>query len=856
MIKKLSLIILLAILSLSAFSAQNLLANYNFINRTVGQNAEIYYAFNDYWNGFSDYNSYTSDTTKHFVRTIVDGSANVYFQRNYQSRLNEEFVYITNMVSLGGDIKAVLVNITEGQTYEIGFSLKTNNIYFDPTLCDYGFSVKVEWFDASSKLISTSCERANLDTSLIANAGVATATTGNMWKQYRNRVISPKGAKYFKYYIFAGKGVYLDNLDKVYIDDPVFQVVDKDVLKVNLQNKNSNYVYNNVFLKNGGSSNFSLKCKVNTDNLPELTGGGTPTLAYYCNIYSAENPANIYHSENSFTTNPTFNINISNWEAGKYIAEVKLVNKSNIDMVFQKVYNTFYVEDVSDYSGLVKKESNLLDIDGTNTFLLGLVDRGVNYGTTYFDNDGNPMGISEPVGTTYGADVVGSNDGLVSEAVVTEKYTGSTFRDYLNYSSTSVDNNFNYNDFAKLGLNAVYPAYLMRIPLIYKNLDFISGLHAITNQYTDLNIFFPLGEFNRQSYSRDLQFKMKLESDLYDSNIFGSDNAFTNVAKTVAGFNNVVSYVIGENTNLASLDEVKNKKDQMYKFDSTKPCAVTVDYNTLKSISGDFPINLKYGFNQFTNAIVLNIAPKEKYWTVDELNQIKEEWTDGAFLSNYLNYDGSYLVFVNFSLCKKQIKNGDLITYDSLTPHELIDIFQKLRPYVSGIFFDNVGNLTACNPDDPSSFPDYHYNLFRLFLKEKNSNHFIINDNADIEAAYSVNPATLVRVKTGAFEKNMKEFFPELYSSFHNGTSPVDPEDKDLINYYFYYNNVSKTSKSTIKFSVCQDMLDMFGTVVITHYKNNFQTEETINITEVDKDYTIEVEPNTISSFKMVLTGK
>lgn len=855
---RLSLIILLVFLSLNILCAQNLLANYNFINKTIDAYEEIHYSFCNYWHGYTDYTAYASDPSKHFVREIVGADSNVYFQRNYQGRTNEDFVYITNMASLGSGISFIPVDIYEEQIYEIGFSLQTNNIYFDPTLCDYGFSVKVEWYDSTSKLISTSREKANLDTALIAKTGVASATTGNNWKQYRNRVLSPKGAKYFKYYIVAGKGVYLDTADKVYIDYPVFQVVDKEPLKVNIVNKNSNYVYNNVFLKNGGSNNFSVNLKLNTADLPAVVGGTLPPLAYYIDIYNPANPAITYYSANSFDANPVFDCNASSFEAGKYIVRCKVVNKNNPNMIFKTVYNTFYVEDVKNYSGLVKKESNLLDIDGTKTFLIGLVDRGVNYGSMYFDVNGNPKGMSNPAGTTYGADTVGSNYGLVEESVDTNKDlfpANANDRDYLNYSSIISDNNFNYKDFTLLGLNAIYPAYLMRIPLIYKDYDFISGLNAVTNQYNYLNVFFPLGEFNRQSYSRDLQFKMKMESGLYDSNIFGSDNAFTNVAKTVAGFNNVVSYVIGDNTNLADLDEVKNKKDQMYKFDSTKPCAVTVDYNTLKSVSGDLPINLKYGINQFTNALVLNIAPKEKYWTDDELNQIKQDWLNGAFLNTYLKYDKSYLVFINFSLCKKQIKEGDLIRYTSLTPHDLIDMFQKLRPYVSGIFFDNVGSMTACNPDDPYSFPDYHYNLFRLFLKEKDSNHFIINDNQEIEEAYSNNPASMVSLKVGSTLSNLKDYFKELYSSFHKGSGD---EDKNLINYYFYYNNILKGSsnKQTIKFSVSQEMLDMFGTMVITHYKSNFTSEETLNIIEADKDYTVEVEPNTISSFKMVLTGK
>lgn len=856
---RLYLIILLVFLSLNILSAQNLLANYNFINKSIDSFDEIHYSFCDYWHGFTDYNAYISDPSKHFIREIVGSDAHVYFQRGYAGRINEESVYITNMASLGSGIKFIPVNIVEGQTYEIGFSLQTNNIYFDPTLCDYGFYVKVEWYDSTNKLISTSREKANLDTALIAKTGVASATTGNNWKQYRNKVLSPKGAKYFKYYIVAGKGVYLDTFDKVYIDYPVFQIVDKEPLKVNIVNKSSNYLYNNVFLKNGGLVNFSVNVRVNTADLPSITGSSSiPPLAYTCDIYSPANPDIIYYSSNSFDTNPVFDCDVYGFNPGKYIVRVKLANKNNPNMVFKTVYNTFYVEDVNNYSGLVKKESNLLDINGKNTFILGLVDRGVNYGSNYFDINGNPKGMSDPVGTVYGADHVGSNAGLVDESVSTNKDLiplNANDRDYLNYSSPIYSNNFNYVDFANLGLNAVYPAYLMRIPLIYKELDFINGLHAVTNQYADLNVFFPLGEFNRQSYSRDLQFKIKLESNLYDSNIFGSDNAFINVAKTVAGFNNVVSYVIGDNTNLADLDEVKNKKDQMYKFDSTKPCAVTVDYNTLKSVSGDLPINLKYGINQFTNALVLNIAPKEKYWTDDELNQIKQDWLNGAFLNTYLKYDKSYLVFVNFSLCKKQIKEGDLIRYDSLTPHDIIDMFQKLRPYVSGIFFDNVGSMTACDPNDANSYPDYHFNLFRLFLKEKDSNHFIINDNQEIEESYSNDPASMIGVKVGSTTSNLKDYFKELYSSFHKGSGD---EDKNLINYYFYYNNILKESsnKQTIKFSVSQEMLDMFGTMVITHYKSNFTSEETLNIIEADKDYTVEVEPNTISSFKMVLTGK
>ncbi|MBQ0105239.1 MAG: hypothetical protein KBT47_04290, partial [Armatimonadetes bacterium] len=822
--KKFAFILLVLIIAAGGlFAAQdgfNLLWDQPFVIKTTDAYGDLHFAYNTHWKGFFDTDSASHDNSKHFLREIIPlgyNSYNVftYFSRNYTFRNNEEVVSISTNPY---ENDYIVAEINPYQTYEVGFSMKANNVYFDHHICRYGFTVKVDWYDQSCQYISSSVQRANLDSSLIAKTGVASATTGNEWLRYRNKVIAPAGAKYFTYYILADKGVYTDFNDKVFIEEPVFVVNNDKIMGLCFRNSlDSGYeLYNNYFRNN---QNTAVRVLAFYNSKAYAIPDSDRFARFY--LYPASKPdqKKVYTCETSSIgsdiMNYYFDFVPEDLENGKYIIDAELIQKS-VNSVYAKDTISFFITDESKYelgsgyAGSGNVGSKWLRIDGRPTFMLGLVDRGVNYGGTKMDTQQRIMGYNRAAGTEYGADDIGSNKGI-RELAVSETNPSyleySNFMDYLNLIAPNESGKeyFSFTDFRKWGINAVYPAYISRLPFLYKGYDILTSVYGLGEEQADLNIFYPLQEFNRNNLTRDIQFRMLLEKDLLGDNIFGADNVFNTMAQTVPGINNIAAYMIGEDVNTANLDEIETRKNQMQKFDDTKPVAITV---SLDDVTDDGTLTYGDDLGKYANIVFLNVEPSgnDKEWVGYKLDKKIEKLTK---ILNKKNLNCS--VFVNFSL-KDYIpiwfglsgadSDSDISADDNCMPiSEIIKIYRLVKesPNGGGLFFDNIGSMTASTDGDADE-PLFHYNLFRLFLKEKDYNTFLTDNIESDMMKYICDNFTL----NG---KSLNTAVNEIhYNSKMNG-------DKETIETVFYYNNTKQEISSiptynsvNLQFNISKDM--------------------------------------------------
>lgn len=857
--KKIALMILILLCMAGVLYAQavqnNVLWNEPFISATAvpgGTN----YSYNTHWKGFTD-GSDTGDIT--FFRKITPvlnapSVAETCFKRDYEHRKGIASVSISTL-TMGAD-PLVLELYKPGYEYEVGFSMLCDNLYFDQHLCQYGLTVRMEWFDAARNLIKTDIERANLDTGIIAKTGVANATTKNQWLRYRNKVSAPVNAKYFTYSIIADSGVYTDFGDKVYLDDPVMIKCDSKFYTVALDNFHvgdlgAHNIYNNVILSNVESINF--KALINKAKLTELSEQfNVENIKIKAKVYAPTAPDVVFNipvteSERNFTAAQPyikFNVNTSSLSRLKYVFETEMTYNApgakSVVIGREKTY--FTVGNENNYLGYgyepgVNKAGKALKVDSVATFFIGLVDRGVNFGSTSLDSEGKLKGFNKAPGTDYGADLIGNNYEFVKVNPTTGYPAYVDVADYLNLVAVNSEAKgyFSYSEFNKFGLNAVYPAYLARLPLISKNFNFVSALKAICD-YSDTNIIMPLAEFTDKKFTRELQYKMNYERALFGYSPQGAGNAFTSMVKAAAGLNGVVAYMTGENISLFDTAELKDKKAQILRMDNTKPVAVTIDLDSIEFDSATNEFIFPEDVNKFANILFINVKPRGVCWADGEFEAKAEKIQKLLFGNSAREIISNYSVFLNVSFAKKE--NGSTPEVQKIS--DLVNIYRVSKNYVNmgGIFFDNVGSMTV-DPEDGTGEPDFHYNLFRLFLSEKDTENYSApsdyTDETTLNYIYDN-----IRVNTHSLDR----VFPEIH---------VKKVGEDLYDCYFYCNNTESTAKNLDFTASRYFTLAYSPNISWTGSETDFTASQSVQFTETENIANCVVLPNNITKFTISL---
>lgn len=853
--KKIALMILILLCMAGVLYAQevqnNVLWNEPFISATAvpgGTN----YSYNTHWKGFSD-GSDTGDIT--FFRKITPvlnapSVAETCFKRDYEHRKGIASVSISTL-TMGAD-PLVLELYKPGYEYEVGFSMLCDNLYFDQHLCQYGFTVKMEWFDASKNLIKTDIERANLDTGLIAKSGVAAATTKNQWLRYRNKVSSPINAKYFTFSIIADSGVYTDFGDKVYLDDPVMIKCDPKFYTVALDNfhvgdKGAQNIYNNVILSSVKS--ISFKALINKAKLTELSEHfNVANIKLKAKVYTPSAPDVVFNipvteAERNFTAAQPyikFNVDTSSLSNLKYVFETEMTygapGTKSVVIGREKTY--FTVGNSDNYLGHgyktnVKAAGKTLKVNSVATFLLGLVDRGVNFGSTSLDSEGKLKGFNKAPETDYGADLIGNNYEFVKVNPATGYPAYADVADYLNLvAMPTVDKGyFSYNEFKNLGINAVYPAYLARLPLVSKEYNFVSAVKAICD-YSKLNIIMPLAEFTDKNFTRELQYKMKYERGLYGYTPEGAENAFTAMVNTATGINGVIAYMTGENISLFDTAELKDKKAQILRMDNTRPVAVTVDLDSIEYNSASNEFIFPEDVNKFANILFINIKPRGICWAEGEFDAKIEKVKKLLFGNSAKEVLSNYSVFLNLSFAKNE--NGSTPKVQKIS--DLVNVYKVSNNYVNmgGLFFDNVGSMTS-DPEDGTGEPKFHYNLFRAFLSEK--------DTGNYSAGNDIKNETVLNYIYDNFRVNghsLDRFFPEIH---------VKEMGEDLYECYFYYNNMGSSSIN-VSFTPSRYFILAYNPILsYTGSESDFANIQSVQFTEAENVANCVVMPNNITKF-------
>lgn len=733
--KKLTLIILLILGTVMLYAQtpsvqNNVLWNEPFIIRTVTETGVVC-GYNPHWQGFKD----NTSAGFGFFRKVTDtGTADPltenYFLREYNDRKGSAEVYVS---TLPGDPKKINAPMfLPGYDYEVGFSMLADSVYFDQKLTQYGFTVKLQWYDSASKLIGTVCENANLDSGIIGKTGAPSADTQNQWVRYRNRVTAPFNAAYFKFSIYADSGVYTDSGSKVYIEDPVMIKKDPKFASAGLETLTASTpgiynIYNNTLIKNGYGDDAYFKILISRNYIANLAINweNVKVLKW---IYPATSPglrkteAVSFVEKNLTDFQPyyKYKINYTDLPNGKYVFETEFVYENS---VLAREKTDFYVGDESWYLGgkYARNGVKEIKINGEPTFLMGLVDRGVNFGSEELDDHGSPKGLNTVPGTAYGADIVGSNSDFVKISPATGYPEYADLTDYLNVLKTDQKGFFDYETFRSFGLNAVYPAYLARLPIISKNNNFGTAFRDLTLAVSNMYVVLPMTEFSKKNLTREMQYKMNMEKDLFGYKPEGAGNAFSAMTEAFAGLTNSVAYMTGENISFSDTKELKDRKEQLYRKNSAKPVAVSVDLDNIEYDSYTGRFAYPQDFDKIGNILFLNFKPAGRYWEEGEIDRKL------AKLAKYLHGYGpeetslNYSVFVNVSLAKKYDK-------DEIVPLEIGDLVKIYRTVkqssnAGGLFFDSLSNMTLV-PNDGTGEPVFHYNLFKLFLEEKDSDDY------------------------------------------------------------------------------------------------------------------------------------
>ncbi len=814
----------------SADSRVNLLENEPFIV----PNGDTF-NFNNNWAGFTDTTTELSYTNNMVRELIYDTDQGVYNARTYFVKTkeaggnNSKDVFITTRPSILNHFNATIV---PGQKYEVGFSLKGNNILFDPNLNKYGVCAYIEWFGESDNYLGKSIKAANVDATLVNGSGESVYTD---WTKYKSTFIAPQDAVYFTFHIYFDGGVYTSTYsDKVFFATPFMYVADTDPMTFVLTPNDRNYsVFNNTFLKNiadyvpGQDLTFTIFTYINWDvnTIPSEFSSyrsDFPDSCVSARVFSPRTPNTnedcigyCFGTQNGKGRSIYYiPINYGNLENGKYIAEVTLHKKNDPSVVISKKQVAFYITDQgykgSAYGPVGTNELGNLDPEtkywlrnakGVSTFLLGLVDKGVNYGYIYEDGQG-PYGINEPTGTVRGKDDIGGNRDLN----LSPPFYQIMAQDYLNPITKGANDTqyFSYTDFAPLGINAVFPEFLARVPSFYER----GMLNAINELYTKagISVFFPLQEFSRNEYNRDLQLRMSLQYPAFKSDMFGAGNAYTQMAKSLKGSaNNILGYVLDDNLSIGDNEETIDKDLQMDAIDTERATAVFVDFNNINFVELFRPPYTDV--QKCADVMFVKMQPKNQYWTEAELNDLKDR---DNFLSRTLVYEKALIPVI--SIEKKSVGGGQV----PLSVRDLIEIYRTYHvrdSRIAGLFFDDVAAMTVANPS-ANIGPKLHYDIFRLFLYEKDRQDYLNTPIADVDPS-NYNPIQYVSI--GAL--SCADYFNEVNVAI----SDVNGDGIEDYTYYFYK---SFDSQTELKAKASVGVTDYY-TVDWSVSMNNFQTEYT-----------------------------
>ena len=799
------IIILITGVVFAADSRPNLLADEPFIVPVSDGMGGYSFNFNANWAGFTDTTTSLTYTNNIVRESILDTDTGLYDNKTYFVRTDEykkevKKAFITTRPSLLNHFNATIV---PGQKYEVGFDIKADNILFDAGLTQYGICVAIDWFDNNDNFLCTSIKPANFDSTYMNSADEALYTD---WTKYKAVFIAPDKATYFTYNIYFDKGIWTSTYsDKIYFANPVMYVEYTDPMVLAFGNTLNYSVYNNTFLTNirdyvsGANTSIDLNAYLNwsVNGVPsEFSSYSSLSGSALNNILSVKvyNPRTPFKYEECCgswsgssqvpgVTKATIPLDYGNLENGKYIAEVILHKEGDEKVIISKQTISFNVTNQG-YKGFAygpvgtnqygNNDSTtrywIRDANGVSTFLLGLVDRGVNFNYLY-KYPGVAYGINAPAGTVYGRDIYGSNYGVLETNNFA--YDAELQADYLNPITKGMTDYgyFSYADFASLGLNTVFPAYLARIPSLGGQDD--TGMLGTVNKLylnAGCNVFLPLQEFSRNNYSRDLQYRMTLEAPAFKSDIFGAGNAFTQMAKSLPGSTNtVLGYVLDSNLSVGDEEETIDKSHQLNAIDTERVKAVFIDGNN--SILSEGVLHVPYTEAQKSaNVLFVSLHPKGEYWTEAELSQIKSSTN---LLEKASDYNLSLIPVISI---KKKAVGSDVVP---LTVRDLIEIYKAYyikSSNIAGLFFDDVASMTVADPSTHEGM-QLHYDVFRLFLYEKDKQDYLQTPISDINPTY-YNPIQYISVGANTLTDSFSEVNVSIADT--NGDGIED------YTYYFY----------------------------------------------------------------------
>jgi len=879
------------------FSFANLVAAYNigynileeqeFFNKSVDPGTgENVWTNNLNWQGFFDtYGSYDANSN-FFVRRILlpnlpaqpNYKKDAFFQRDMSNRLMPANVYITTLPSDPKTIYDGNNSIVSSGVYEVGFSVKCNDLVADTLLSKYGLTVAVSWYDASENYLGNSIGNANITTPTLSGTGAGVLSTNKNWGQYRTKVKAPVGAKYFTYSIYADRGVYADFAE---LEEPFFIYADTPALSLNVVADGGVFfsVFNQTFLKTENTlvptlqKPMKLIVTINFDskeiptNYSSLSTDANLNQYLAWNVYNPRNPEKTY---NSLISTPVVNLNyntkeasitylLSNWSDlpnGMYVVDFYFRDKADTSKIFSKASTYFYVGNGDRYlgytygpvgknsDGTINQDKNYQFIlNGESTFLLGLVDRGVNYGWKKWDSFSNlPIGINPTPITVngviynkYDVDSLGISKTLTYPAT-------DDYKDYLNTIGAATTLTFSYATLKQLGLNLIYPTQIYRLRISNQKSPFA------TLGYLGYYILYPLQDMYDETLNRDVQNNYYLDKNTVPGiNVVGSENIFRKAVGTFKGEKSILGWVTSEELNSADLSVVIDRKNQIEQIDASRPVTVGVDPKDFSDVyNGDNIIN--YDINKTGDLINILVKPESETWSPEELTNLL--YNTDVYIKPFEKLNKACLV--NFKLAKKYVAGNKV----SLSVGEMITILNNFKQYkyVAGVMFDSASDMTVYNPDLLGDTPNFDYNKFRVFMSEKDNNNYAIPISSLPSGDY--NPMQYLKVRVGAagVDYNALDFFASQEITYKK--YDINGDGNNDYEYYMYFNNRTGGNLD-LRFSISDPAFSDY-TLKITRLSGAyFQNSATYNLSsKTSVYYTGTISNSDVSKYKVEFIKK